>query len=175
MDGDGKADTEWIARVDNQTEFGVTTASHATFSFAVSSASPIVPDGFVSMLGSRFISLLSDGRGAYVYVIADCTFVQPKDSGGAPYTFDLQNLRGNGTGVGCVAGTLVGYLAKTDGGSYIVTQTVVNLSADGATASNGTVSRIATAAAASDPRVTTAQSVTCGDDTMASAGVALRQ
>lgn len=175
VDGDGKADTEWIALVNEQTEFGVTTASNATFSYDVSSASPIARGGFVSKLGSRFISLLTDGRGAYVHVIASCKFVQPKDSKGVPYTFDLQDLRGNGTGVGCVSGNLVGYLAKGDGSTFTVTQTIVRLSADGTTASNGATSTIATGIVASDPRVKTAESVTCGDDNVASAGVGLQQ
>lgn len=175
VDGDGKADTEWIARVNDQTEFGVTTDSNATFSYDVSSASPIARGGFVSKLGSRFISLLSDGRVVYVHMIANCTFVQPKDGTGVPYIFDLQDLRGNGTGVGCVSGTLIGYLAEGDGSTFTVTQTIVKLSEDGATASNGAVSTIATGVAASDPRVKTAESVTCGDDNVASAGVGLLQ
>jgi hypothetical protein len=175
VDGDGRADTEWIARVNGRTEFGVTTASHATFSYEVSSASPIAEGGFVSKLGSRFISLLSDGRGAYVHVIVNCSFVQPKDSKGAPYFFDLQDLRGNGTGVGCVSGNLAGYLAMGDGSTFTVTQTIVTLSADGATASNGAISKIAIGVEASDPRVKTAESVTCRQDNIASAGVALRK
>lgn len=175
IDGDGTADTEWIARVNDQTEIGITTASNATFSYDVSSASPIAPGAFVSKLGGRFISLYSDGRGAEVHVISNCTFVQPKDNKGVPYTFDLQNLRGNGTGVGCVSDNLVGYLAKGDGSTFTVTQTIVTLSADGAMASNGAVSTIASGVPASDSRVKTAESVTCGGDNLASDGVGLQK
>lgn len=87
----------------------------------------------------------------------------------------MQDLRGNSTGVGCVSGNLIGYLAKGEGSTFTVAQTIVKLSADGATASNGAVSTIATGVAASDLRVKTAESVSCGDDNVASAGVALLQ
>ena len=50
---------------------------------------------------------------------------------GEPFEFDLQNLRGNGTGVGCAdlgdGPRLVGLQALPDGGGYSVRRTEINL------------------------------------------------
>jgi hypothetical protein len=168
VDGDGTADTEWIAQVDAITRFGVTTASGATFSYDVQSASPIPRGGFVARLTpTRVISLLSDGRGAYVHVIEKCAFVQPTDSQGAAYTFDLQNLRGNGTGVG--------YQAIVTSGASTVKQTIISLNAAGTIASGGATTTIATDVPSTDAIVGTATSVTCGGVTIAKGGITLTQ
>ena len=153
------------------TEFGVTTASGATASYPLISASPIARSGLVARLGSRVISLESDGRGAYVHVFVDCKFLQPLNIGGQPYTFDLQNLRGNGTGVGCAAAQLVGYQALDKGSGFTVTQRTVQLSADGTKATSGTGSTVGVNLSSTDPRVKTAESVSCDSVTMTNGGV----
>jgi hypothetical protein len=178
VDGDGSPDTEWIAQIGTVTRFGVTTASGATFSYNVTSASPIPRGGFVARLAPDLvISLLSDGRGAYLHTIDRCAFVQPTDTRGQPYVFDLQNLRGTGTGVGCVpAGNdlaLVGYLATTSNGTVTVTQTVIRLNVAGTIARNGTITIVARNVPSTDPIVATATSVTCGTVTIPSGGVSL--
>jgi hypothetical protein len=166
--------------VDAITRFGVTTASGATFSYDVQSASPIPRGGFVARLTpTRVISLLSDGRGAYVHVIEKCAFVQPTDSQGAAYTFDLQNLRGNGTGVGCIPAkdglALVGYQAIVTSGASTVKQTIISLNAAGTIASGGATTTIATDVPSTDAIVGTATSVTCGGVTIAKGGITLTQ
>jgi hypothetical protein len=178
VDGDGSPDTEWIAQIDTVTRFGVTTASGATFSYDVNSASPVPRGGFVARLTpTRVISLLSDGRGAYLHTIVNCAFVEPTDSQGKPYTFDLQNLRGNGTGVGCIpvdgSLELVGYQAVTANGTSTVKQTVITLNGAGTIASNGATTAVATNVPSTDPIVATASAVTCGEVTIPSGGVIL--
>lgn len=174
IDGDGQPDTEWIVDETGQIRFGVTTASGATFSYDVDTASPIAPAGFVSALDDeRTISLLSDGRQASVHVIVDCSFVQPTNLQGEPYTFDLQNLRGHGTGVGCVDGSLVGLQARQTGAQFTVEQTVIELSADGGSARNGEASATE-GLPADDPAVHRAQTVSCGDDSLDASGVSLQ-
>ena len=178
VDGDGSPDTEWIAQLDAVTRFGVTTASGATFSYDVTSGSPIPRGGFVARLTPELvISLLSDGRGAYLHTIENCAFVEPTDTRGQPYTFDLQYLRGTGTGVGCVPSgndlALVGYLAATANGTVTVKQTVIRLNAAGTIARNGAVTTVARNVPSTDPIVATANSVTCGGVTISSGGVSL--
>ncbi len=180
VDGDGRTDREWIASVGGATEFGVTTASGATFSYSVTSASPIQRDGFVARLtSSRVISMLTDGRQAYLHVLANCAFVQPASSDGKPYTFDLQNLRGNGTGVGCIAADngaeIVGYQATSVNGGTTVKQTIIQLDASGTRASNGAVSTVATGAASTSAIAVAANTVSCGSVSVASGGVTLTQ
>jgi hypothetical protein len=178
VDGDGRIDTEWIAQIGAVTRFGVTTASGATFSYDVSSASPIARGGFVARLTPELvISLLSDGRGAYLHTIANCAFVEPTDTRGAPYTFDLESMRGTGTGVGCVPSgsdlALVGYLATTTNDTVTVKQTVIRLNAAGTIARNGTVTTVAQNVPSTDPIVVLANSVTCGSVTIPAGGVTL--
>ena len=75
-----------------------------------------------------------------------CRLQAVVDRAGAPFVFDLQNLRDHGTGVGC-----------SDLG-------------------NGTVATIGpsdtvTATSAQDPAVTSAQTISCGDLTIGQDGV----
>lgn len=178
VDGDGRADREWITTAGGATVFGVTTASGATFSYSVTSASPIPRGGFVARLSpSRVISVLTDGRQAYLHVVANCSFVQPVSSDGKAFTFDLQNLRGNGTGVGCVAvdngAEMVGYLATSVNGGTTVTQTIIELDSAGTGASTGAVSTLAVGAASNSPIAVAASSVSCGNVSGAHGGVTL--
>lgn len=180
VDGDGRPDTEWIATVDRATEFGVTTASGATFAYSVNSASPISPGGFLARLSpTRVISMLTDGRQAYLHVISKCSFVQPVSSDGKPYTFDLHNLRGYGTGVGCIAADngaeVVGYQATPHNGGTTVKQTIIQMDAAGTGARNGAVSTVASGVAANSPIAALAYSVTCGSVSVPIGGVTLTQ
>jgi hypothetical protein len=173
VDGDGRVDTEWLSD-SGALRFGVTTATGATFSYALNTASPAPREGFVAKLNNKqTISIADDNRAAYIHVIKDCAFVQPKDSHGTDYFFDMQNLRGNGTGVGCSDGTLVGYKATKLSAGYTVKQTVVDLNLSGTVATNGSTSTIVTGAASSDPRVLAAQTISCGTVTVANGGVTL--
>jgi len=119
--------------------------------------------------------IVSDGRGAHLYVFVDCRLQTAADNQGAPFVFDLQNLRDNGTGIGCSdlgppsAGRhLVGLRALNNDGQWTVRRTEIDI--------NGTLATIGqsdtvTATSAQDPAVVSAQTISCGDLTISKDGV----
>ncbi|WP_426593943.1 hypothetical protein ACPPVS_00390 [Cellulomonas sp. McL0617] len=166
IDGDGRSDTAWISPGADR-RFGITTASGATFSIAIVSASPVPASAVVNLVQTDKlpIALVDLGREAFVYSLAQCQVQTVANAQGQPYTFD-RGFAGVGTGVGC-SGTdldLAGLNAVTAAdGTYTVTRTFVTLDADARHATNGSPAQVATGAASTDPVVTTAQKVTCGD------------
>lgn len=116
--------------------------------------------------------IVSNGRVAHLFVLAGCKISAAYDGQGQPFEFDLQNLRGTGTGVGCSdlgdGRRLVGLQALPDGGGYAVRRTEINL--DGFTA---TIGRSDTVPGTSlqDPIVAWAMTISCGDQSMAQNGV----
>ena len=170
VDGDGRPDTEWIS-LTPVLQFGVTTAYGATYAFPLSTASPAPREGFIAKLGNRVVAMVDDNRSAYVYFFVNCGWVQPKNPQNHPYLFDFRGYSGNGSGVGCSNGSLVGWQVKPTSTGYTVTQTVINLNADGSEASNGATSTVVANASSSDPRVTVAQEISCGTVTVANGGV----
>ena len=116
--------------------------------------------------------IVSNGRVAHLYVLAGCKISAAYNGQGEPFQFDLQNLRGNGTGVGCAdlgdGRHLVGLQALPDGGGYTVRRTEINL--DGFIATIG-LSDTITGTSAQDPVVAWAMNISCGDQTMAQNGV----
>ena len=115
---------------------------------------------------------MSDGREARLYVLAGCKISAAYDGQGEPFLFDLQNLRGNGTGVGCSdlgdGRHLVGLQALPDGGGYTVRRTEINL--EGFIATIG-LSDTVTGTSLQDPVVASAMTISCGDQTLAQNGV----
>jgi hypothetical protein len=171
LDGDKAADTEWISATPTL-RFGVTTASGATFSYALASASPQPREGFVTRLNDhRIVSIVDDGRGAYVHFFVNCTWIQPKDSHGVAYTYDMNDFSGHGTGVGCSGGFVVGFQATNTSTGYTVKQTKLYLNTTGSYASNGPTSTVVSNASSSDPRVKRAMTISCGTITLANSGV----
>jgi hypothetical protein len=179
VDGDGRPDTAWIQRNSDGTFLlGVTTASGATFGAPYSSASPIPPSMLVAPVDDRgtVAAIVSNDRGARLFVVRACSLLPVTNQQGGQYTFDL-GVSGNGTGVGCsqVAGTtsrnLVGLKLNKDaaGTPVSVRRTVVRI--DGTSAGNGPSDTVDVAA---DPRgssATTATEISCGDLTLAANGV----
>jgi hypothetical protein len=169
LDGDGKADTIWIADVGQKRELGVRTAGGAGFFTAFQSAAPQSATAVANRLSDdSAIILLDTGRAAALYAVADCSLVATKNAQNQPYTFD-QGFTGYGTGAGCpVIGSgrrLAGYDAKLESGSagtFTVTRTTISLSNEGRKASNGSKVTIGTHLSASSSIVRTAQAVTCG-------------
>jgi hypothetical protein len=173
LDGDGRPDTEWIS--DTPTlRFGVTTASGATFSYPLSTASPAPREGFAARLNDhRVFSLVDDNRSAYVHFIVNCAWVMPKDRHGIQYTFDMHNFHGNGIGVGCSFGYVVGYQSNGTSKGWTLKQTQLYLSTTGDTASNGPTSMVASHLSSGDPRLTKASTISCGSVTVKNRGVTL--
>lgn len=168
VDGDGRPDQAWLSAGADR-ELGITTASGATFSTTIDSASPVPASAIVNRVQRDQIpiALVDLGREALVYSLAGCAVTPVANAQGAPYTFD-RGFSGGGTGVGCStdAGALrlAGLNAVADdAGTYTVTRTFVDLDADGRHATNAAPEQVAIGAAADEPVVTTAQEVSCGD------------
>ncbi|MFC7878742.1 hypothetical protein [Isoptericola sp. NPDC057391] len=170
VDGDGEADTAWLTG-GAERRFGITTASGATFSAAIDSASPQRASAVVNVVAAGDdtapIALVDTGREVLLFSAADCDLASTQNLAGAPYTFD-KGFTGQGTGVGCTevdgALRLAGLNATSaDGSSFTVTRTFVDLD-DGALAgSNGDEATVATGAGPDDPVVVTAQETSCGE------------
>jgi hypothetical protein len=171
VDGDGRADTEWITTTPTL-EFGVTTASGATFSYPLSSAAPTTREGFIAQLNDhRIVSLADDGRAAYVHFFVNCAWVETKNYSGVQYPLDFNDFAGTGTGVGCSLGYVVQFQATLSGSTYTVTKTPLNLNTDGSKASPGTASTVVANAPASDSRVIVAKELSCEAVTVGNGGV----
>jgi hypothetical protein len=116
--------------------------------------------------------IVSDGRSARLYTFTECRLQAVVDSEGAPFVFDLQNLRDHGTGVGCSdlgdGRRLVGLQALQDGGQWTVRRTVIDLHGTLATIGQ---SDTVTATSAQGPALTSAQTISCGDLTISKDGV----
>jgi hypothetical protein len=180
LDWDGQPDTLWLGQIRDggRTDrvVGVTTASGANSDVQVVSASPIPLAALAvdAQQDGQHQIIVSDGRGAHLYVFANCRIQTVADNQGAPFLFDLQNLRDNGTGIGCsdlgppsTGRHLVG-LQALNNGQWTVRRTEIDL--NGALATIG-ASDTVTAASAQDPAVTSAQTISCGDLTMSKDGV----
>ncbi len=185
LDWDGRPDTLWVAQSRDGSPssqghidrvVGVTTASGDNAQVEVASASPIPLAALAidAQQDGQHQIIVSDGRSAQLYVFADCKLQTVADNQGAPFLFDLQNLRDHGTGVGCgdvgpssPGRHLVGLQALNEG-LWTVRRTEIDL--------NGTLATIGpsdtvTAASAQDPAVISAQTISCGDLTLAKDGV----
>jgi hypothetical protein len=179
LDGDGLPDALWIGGVrkaDGAAHrfVGVSTASGAISDVEITTASPIPLRALAidAQRDGNHQIIVSDGRGAYLYAFAECRIQTVVDNQGAPFLFDLENRRGNGTGVGCAdlgdGPRLVGLQALQHNDQWTVRRTEVNL--------NGTIASIGrsdtvTAHSAQDPAVTAAQTITCGSLSMNQDGV----
>lgn len=116
--------------------------------------------------------IVSNGRGAHLYQVSGCDITPFIDQQGQPFVFDLQNLRGAGTGVGCIdmgeGRHLVALQALLGPTGWTVRRTQIDF--DGATVKLGRTETVP-ATSAQDPAVTDAQTITCGDQTIAHDGV----
>jgi hypothetical protein len=170
LDGDGLPDTLWIAdahEADGATHrfVGVSTASGATNDVQITTASPIPLRALA--IGAQNDGdhqiIVSDGRGAYLYAFADCRIQTIVNTHGAPFVFDMRNLRDNGTGVGCAdlgdGPKLVALQALLQNNQWTIRRTAIDLT--GTVASIGRSDTV-TAGSAQDPAVTAAQTITCG-------------
>ncbi|WP_204804270.1 hypothetical protein [Mycobacterium riyadhense] len=183
LDGDGLPDALWIGKLQTANGsiarvVGVSTASGAHSDVEITSASPIPLRALAidaQANGSHQV-IVSDGRSARLYVFADCRLQTVVDGHyGRPYVFDLENLAGNGTGIGCSdlgdGRHLVGLQALPDPAGtsqWTVRRTEIDLSGTRATTGR---SDTLTATSAQDPAVTSAQTISCGNLTINQDGV----
>lgn len=168
VDGDGRPDTEFYAE-SPQFEYGIQTASGATIVLRDDLAGPGRHSGWSAPLETEVvITVLDDSRTATLHAFVDCAFVTTKGVDGEPYRFLLNGFGDTGTGVSCATDNggrqLLGLLAsRGDDNLYDITQTLVDVSKDGAEAVNGGSSQVATGLPADDARVTAAMESRCGD------------
>ncbi|BBZ37374.1 hypothetical protein [Mycobacterium conspicuum] len=174
LDGGDGPSTLWVGGGANRV-VGVTTAGGGNSDVQISSTSPIPLAALAIDAqdngGNQII--VSDGRSARLYTFADCRLQAVVDAHyGRPFLFDLQNLRGNGTGVGCSdlgdGRHLVGLQAVGNGGQWTVRRTEIDV--NGTVATTGRSDTV-TATSAQDPAVTSAQTISCGDLTISQDGV----
>ncbi|WP_310781620.1 hypothetical protein [Mycobacterium sp. Z3061] len=178
VDGDGLPDTLWVGKWQSPDgamtrAVGIATASGANSDVPVVSASPIPLRALAIEVQDGHQVIASVGRSAPLYAFADCRLQNVVDSHyGRPFAFDLENLAGNGTGVGCseTGGErhLVALQALGSGGQWTVRRTEIDL--NGLRAATG-ASDTLTATSAQDPAVTTAQTISCGERTIDQDGV----
>lgn len=166
VDGDGQNDTQWYSEATVPFVYGITTASGATATISDSLAGPGAHSGWTArMHNDVVVTVLDDGRSADLYAFVDCAFVTPIGVDARPYTFDMQNLRGYGTGVGCLEvenGLELNGLQVTENrdDSFSLMSTGITVAADGLTAMNG-YTDVATALAAEDRQVALANTSSC--------------
>ncbi|OBK14792.1 hypothetical protein [Mycobacterium asiaticum] len=172
LDGDGLPDTLWVAAT---RLVGISTGSGANTQVRIASASPMPLRALLidAQDDGRNEVIVSTGRNAHLFAFADCQLQTVVDNHyRRPFLFDLENLAGNGTGVGCSdlgdGRRLVGLQALQDGGQWTVRRTEIDL--NGILASTGRSDTIS-AASAQDPVVTTAQTISCGNLTINQDGV----
>jgi hypothetical protein len=181
LDWDGGPDTLWVGQFRDGNDrsdrvVGVKTASGANSDVQFLSASPtsLAALAIDAQQDGQHQTIVSDGRSAHLYVFAECRIQTVVDNQGAPFLFDLQNLRDHGTGVGCsdlgprsAGGHLVG-LQALNNGQWMIRRTEIDLNRTLATIGQ---SDTVTATSAQDPALTSAQTISCGDLTLSKNGV----
>jgi len=181
LDWDGRPDTLWVGQVRDGSGHldrvvGVTTASGANSQVEIASASPMPLTALAidAQQDGQHQIIVSDGRSAHLYVFANCQIQTVADNQGAPLLLDLQNLRDHGTGVGCSdlgppsAGRHLVGLQAVNNGQWTIRRTEIDL--NGTLATIGESDTVA-AGSAQDPAVTSAQTISCGNLTIAKDGV----
>jgi hypothetical protein len=166
----GHGDMLWISHTGS---VGVTIPA-GTGVVQVSNAGPLPLQALLidaQQNGQRQL-IVSNGRGAHVYLVSGCDITPVIDQQGQPFVLDQENLRGTGTGIGCAdmgdGRHLVALQAVPDPTGWTVRRTQIDF--DGATAKLGRSDTVA-AASAQDPAVTEAQTISCGDQTITKDGV----
>lgn len=185
VDGDGLPDMLWVGKSRGPNgamtrTVGITTASGSTSQVQVASASPIPLRAFAVDVADAHLVIAGLGRSAPLYAFAQCRLHSAVDARrGRPFVFDLENLAGTGTGVGCDdfgdGRRLVALQALEAGGQWTVRRTEVDLNGievdlNGIEATYGRSDTLA-ATSAHDPAVTTAQTISCGDRNIDQDGV----
>ena len=165
-----RGDMLWVSR---DGSVGITTPA-GTGVVQVPNAGPMPLQAFLvdAQQNGQQQLIVSNGRGAHLYLVNGCDITTVVDQQGNPFVFDLENLRGAGTGIGCAdlgdGRHLVGLQAQVGDSGWTVRRTEIVL--EGAIATLGRSDTVA-ASSQQDPAVTAAQSITCGDQTIAKDGV----
>ena len=168
VDGDGRADTAWIAaEASGAVRVGIVTAAGGGAERSFTSASPVTRSILVVDVNPDTppLVLADDGRTVQLWAVVDCAIVDVLNKSGQPYTFSL-GFTDIGTGVGCKAvdgrQELVGLDAgEPEGDTVPWTSTVVEVrsnQARNATKASGTYTR-----GPDDAAIARLHGVSCGD------------
>jgi hypothetical protein len=166
VDGDGRADRAWFTSGGGPVQLGVSTAAGGggavTSSLTAAPLSLVVADADASGPVELF---LADGRTAELWAFSGCALEPVIGPDGLPFLFDL-GVRGNGTGVGCVAvggsDRLVGLdVTEDDGTTVRWRRTVIEL--DGLSATIGDAETGTFARPGDDHAIGLLHTVSCGD------------
>lgn len=176
VDGDGEPDTVWMLDRDGRTTIGISTAAGGGSRIDHESASPIPRRVLVVDADEKppVELIVSDGRGAALHAFVDWEIQPVLNPEGEPYEFDLQNPRGDGTGIGGVetddGRRLVG-LQAGERGEFTVkwSRTIIEL--DGLTAANGRTETGTYDLPDQQEEADLLDEITCGDLTMTDDGV----
>jgi hypothetical protein len=178
VDGDGTADVGFMGSgPDGSRVVGIATSRGGGSTYEIRSASPVTGSMLVVNADRRGpVELLVDtGRQVELDAIVNCQIVPVTNPQGEPYLFDLGDLRGHGTGVGCIetpsGRRLVGLRAEPDASGRKVrwTRTIIEL--DGTHASNGATTSGTFARPADDVAIGLLSTVSCGDLTIQDDGI----
>ncbi|MFZ0833915.1 MAG: hypothetical protein WAM92_12690, partial [Mycobacterium sp.] len=95
----GHGDMLWVGR---DGSVGITTPA-GTGVVQVPNAGPMPLQAFLvdAQQDGQQQLIVSTGRGAHLYLVNGCDITTAVDAQGNPFVFDLENLRGAGTGIGC--------------------------------------------------------------------------
>lgn len=175
VDGDGHSDTGWIS--DTNT-FGITTASGATFSRSIDSASGARRSFLMADVDGHgtIAALATDQKEAALWLVHGCQLVPARNAEGNPYYFDL-GVVGTGTGVGCsqVASTqtrsLVGLKLIRDGAGNPQAVERTQVVIDGTQARNGARDTVPANGTQGSAAAASAGQISCGNLTMSDDGV----
>jgi hypothetical protein len=178
VDGDGRPDIGFVDERDGSRRVGILTAAGGGAVTDIESASPVGLRLLVANVDQQgpVELLVSDNRTVYLLAFVDCGIVPITNPEGEPYLFDLQNLRGHGTGVGCVAtpgGRRLAGLQAHDtatGDTVPWSRTIVEL--DGTHARNGATTTGTFTRGRDDAAIDLLHTVSCGDLTIERDGIA---
>jgi hypothetical protein len=166
----GRGSMLWISR--NGT-VGVTTPG-GTGVVQVPNAGPLPLQAFLvdaQQDGNQQL-IVSNTRVAHLYTVSGCEISAVTDPQGAPFLFDLEDLRGNGTGIDCLdlgdGRHLTGLLSQQTDTVITIRRTEITL--------NGTVatpgkSDTVFGQSPHEPAVAAASTISCGDLTLNKDGV----
>ncbi len=180
VDGDGRTDVGWVSPPDassGTTTIGIQTAAGGGATMPFESASPVEPSILVVDVdaNSPVEILLSDGRGARLAAFVDCAIQPVRNPEGEPYAFDLHDLRGTGSGIGCrgegADRRLVGLDHEPAAADGSVAWTSTDIDLDGLRAENGTTRSGTFHPPADAAAIELLSQISCGDLTMVDDGI----
>jgi hypothetical protein len=166
VDGDGLSDTQYFSEYP-VFQYGISTASGATFSEASGLAGPAKHSGWSARMENDVVlTVIDDGRSARVLAFVDCAFVIPVSDAGEPLRLSLGGRGAGFTGLACFTDTggrwLYGMVAtRQDSGLTTITRAEVGVNASGTNLRIEPAETVAVDVADDDPQARAAMLSSC--------------